>query len=428
MALHRKLAVLALASVLVAGCATPPPDNVPATPTPPSYSIGPNPLVVKEFGYATRALDDKNSIVYLQTFGGGGAAVGVLLGPLGVAANMSMIGKVTDDDVLMLKGRITVDPVAVFGDIAREYPAFASPSAATNSVLLTPLLNVVKQENEDLLFGCTLLVDYSAVGATWVGRYAYQLPVRYAKAAVAQGLSAEQQALLAEELRAGFRVLARLYLDDAAGRLPRGGEVKFRSTFVQPRLDFEITGKQLPGEPDRLNVSIGYGRIYSLPRDPSQVKVAAPQAVPARPAPAPQPSLAMAAPAPSGDTGSIPPGFVRTPLPDDVKVPPRRYGLTGIWTGKWGNDLDITLIVEEVNGRTARVVYSWGVSPRIQGPDKPGFQRVSADIDNDGTLRVSMRNGATALYRLSQDGRSLSGQYFRNRFRTDGTFEKRELP
>jgi hypothetical protein len=53
---------------------------------------------------------------------------------------------------------------------------------------------------------------------------------------------------------------------------------------------------------------------------------------------------------------------------------------------------------------------------------------VSGDIDNDGTLRVSMRNGATALYRLSQDGRSLSGQYFRNRFRTDGTFEKRELP
>jgi len=121
--------------------------------------------------------------------------------------------------------------------------------------------------------------------------------------------------------------------------------------------------------------------------------------------------------------------FVSTPLPDDVELSAPASGFAGVWTGKWSGDVDTALVVEQIDGRTARVVYSWGASHRARGgPDKPGFQRVDAQIADDGTLRVSLRNGATAIYQLSADGRSLSGQYFRHRYRADGTFQRRELP
>src|SRR5438067_504639 len=284
----------AAAAILLAGCAAPQLQPVPAMTAAPSYSIGPNPLVEKTFDHMRRPLDEGNSVIYLQSFGGGGVALGALLGPLGVAANMSMIGNNTDADVALLKGKIPLDPRTLFSEVAAEQPALAPASGAGKSVRLTPLLDVVKQESDELWFGCSLLVDYSATGTNWVGKYVYQLPLSYPKADVVRGLSEQQLKDLADQARNGFRALAQLYLDDAAGKLASEREVKFRSAFIWPRFNFELTGKDLPSGAERKNIRIP-GTIYSLPRDLVQLAgEAAPTPKPVA-AVAPRPAAALTA-------------------------------------------------------------------------------------------------------------------------------------
>lgn len=250
-------------------CAAPPMLTVPIVTPAPSYSVGPNPLVEKSFDHTSRPLDDKNSVVYLQSFGGGGTALG-LLGPFGVAANISMIKNNTDADVALLKGKISLDPQAIFAEIFREYPALINGTDKNKSVRLTPLVNVVKQENEQLLFGCSILVDYTSTGTSWVGRYMYQIPLEYSKTDVAKGLSSDQNKMLIDQVKKGFRALARLYLDDVNGGLPSKRDIKFKSKFVSPRFAFELVGQELRSDGKRVEIR-SVGAVYSLLKDMTQI-------------------------------------------------------------------------------------------------------------------------------------------------------------
>jgi hypothetical protein len=56
------------------------------------------------------------NILYFQNYGGGGAGLGLLLGPIGVAANMSMIESNTKQE--QLRDKIAIDPPAVFSAAA----------------------------------------------------------------------------------------------------------------------------------------------------------------------------------------------------------------------------------------------------------------------------------------------------------------------
>src|SRR5207248_3405356 len=125
-------------------------------------------------------------------------------------------------------------------------------------------------------------------------------------------------------------------------------------------------------------------------------------------------------------------GF-RTPLPDDVairtpaaEVPAEFAAYSGAWTGKWVGGRAHTLIVEGIEGRSARLVYSWGAGGRNSEQPDPGFRRVIAEVGDDGSLRAAMQNGATVVYRLSPDHRSLSGEWLRNQRRFEGVFQRRE--
>jgi hypothetical protein len=234
------------------------------------HSVGTNPLVEKSYGHTLRPLDDNNSILYYQNFGGGGVALG-LLGPFGVAANMAMIEKNTDSDVALLKGKLELNPQAIFSEIASEYPSLSLSNAPqTTAVRITPLLNVVKQEDEQLLFGCSILVDFTATGTSWVGKYVYQLPLKYTKAEVAHGLSVAQRTALVDQAGIGFRAIAKLYLDDRDKKLIAKRELRYKSTFVEPRFDFEYLGQELPSQGQRINVRT-LNTVYSFPSGYAQI-------------------------------------------------------------------------------------------------------------------------------------------------------------
>lgn len=258
-----------LAALNLAACASPQMMAVPTDAKSPTHAIGPSPVVEQGFNHTVKPLDDKNSVIYLQSFGGGGVGLG-LLGPLGVAANIKMIEANTDADLVLLKGKITVDPQSVFSTISQEFPALSLVANQDKAVRLTPLLNVVKLEDEQLLFGCTLVVDYTPTGTSWVGRYVYQIPLRLAKSDVANGLKPDQQREMDEAAKAGFRALARMYVDDMNGKLPSKRDLRFKSSFVMPRFSFEMIGQEIASDDARIGIR-SIGVVYSLPKEMTQI-------------------------------------------------------------------------------------------------------------------------------------------------------------
>lgn len=57
-----------------------------------------------------RPLNDTNTILYEQSFGGGGVGLGVLLGPLGVAANIAAIEGRTEKEAALLHDKVGINP------------------------------------------------------------------------------------------------------------------------------------------------------------------------------------------------------------------------------------------------------------------------------------------------------------------------------
>ena len=125
-----------------------------------------------------------------------------------------------------------------------------------------------------------------------------------------------------------------------------------------------------------------------------------------------------------------------TPLPRDVGVrapsaetPAQRAAFSGAWAGKWVHGRAHTLVVERIDERSVRLVYSWGPGGRRKGEESPGgFRRVLGQFADDGALRTSMPNGATVTYRLAADRHSLQGEYVRDGQSFQGVFEHRDLP
>ena len=118
------------------------------------------------------------------------------------------------------------------------------------------------------------------------------------------------------------------------------------------------------------------------------------------------------------------------PLPLDLKitrpasdVPKEIAAFSGTWGGKWGDALDHILVVEQMEGRTAQIVYSWGVAPHWN-INRPGFQRVTGTIGQDGLLRATLGNGAEVTYKLSPEEKTLLGQYILRGNATMGVFKR----
>jgi len=105
------------------------------------------------------------------------------------------------------------------------------------------------------------------------------------------------------------------------------------------------------------------------------------------------------------------------PLPRDVNVQAPAAGVpneiaafSGKWTGSWGGGvLDSTLVVEQIQGRDAIIIYSWSTAPRW-GIHQPGFHRVRGTFASGNVLRATLPNGANISYTMNPDG-TVNGQY-----------------
>ncbi len=270
---HRLSAPALLLVLLASGCVAPQVSRpVPKLDTAPAYAVLPPPVPdEKRFNHMLQPLDDAKLVVYNNNFGGGGAAVGVLFGPLGVAANIKAIKNATTADVALLHGKLPVQPIALFQDVVQATPDLAPAAGGAPAVRLIPEVLVVKTKGELLRFGCTLWVDFTPVGTSWGRTYVFQTAFAAPKEQVAQGLAPEQLQQLEQELRAGYAALAAAYLDDLHGKAEPLRDVTFKSEYVTPRIVLDLLGKELPGPADRLVVRTA--RVtYSLPRTNVEVR------------------------------------------------------------------------------------------------------------------------------------------------------------
>ena len=87
------------ASIILTACVSVPPPQQPIKVNlGDSYEIYRAPLL-DQTNHTLQHLNQNKDILYSQTYGGGGAGVGLLLGPLGVAANIKAIESKLSDDI-----------------------------------------------------------------------------------------------------------------------------------------------------------------------------------------------------------------------------------------------------------------------------------------------------------------------------------------
>lgn len=218
------------------------------------------------------SLNDSGDILYFQNFGGGGVGVGLLLGPIGVAANAAAIKSNTKKDVDLLSGKIDLSPVDLFENAART-SSFDLKEDLPQAAAITPYVYITKVGDEKLLFASAMIVETSpGEKESWIGKYMYQTDFEVNKDAIGGGLSKEIEDELRMEILAGFNYLLSLFVQDAQGVLLIENSVKFKSNFVSPRFDFQMLGDTLATQSERVDIRT-VGAIYSLPKVSVEVVV-----------------------------------------------------------------------------------------------------------------------------------------------------------
>ena len=110
------------------------------------------------------------------------------------------------------------------------------------------------------------------------------------------------------------------------------------------------------------------------------------------------------------DTARIVEKF-RVPLPDDAHISPPAESVSaaaraflGVWFGVWdGNKLDHILVVEEIDGDKAQVIYAW--SDSSAWGSRRNFTRATGQLQDKGqTLVVELLRPATVIYRMNRRG------------------------
>lgn len=179
-------------------------------------------------------LDDGHRITYRQEYGGGGLAVGLLLGPLGAAANAKAIQSANERESAALHGKFPFTPEDLLGRVLAARPPV---DGATVEPQLVPRIFVTRDADEQLIFWAMIDVTLDA----WRGRYSALVPRRVPFGEVTQGLSADSLRDLESGLQGAYAAALDVMADDMSGRLAAFGTQRVKIEALSPR--FPAMGK-----------------------------------------------------------------------------------------------------------------------------------------------------------------------------------------
>lgn len=251
-----RILTLMLATLCLAACATPPRFQDPhqATAQDP-LSLGRSALLLPT-SHMAQHLDSDKSILYSQSFGGGGLATGLMFGPLGTAANIAMINSITKEDTQQMFGKLQVDPVESFSRAA-ERMEIPVQSQGSTSHALTPYLYVTKTSESSLSIATALI--FESAGRT-PAKYMYQLPGSYSVQQLST-LDAQGVATLQSEVDAGFARVLGLFSTDTTSAYEQS--ITIKSDFLSPRFTFDVQGAIVKEETDVVWLR-SYGGVFGL--------------------------------------------------------------------------------------------------------------------------------------------------------------------
>ena len=229
-----------------------------------AFAMGPYPV---ELDHMHGFLDAGHTILYMQNQGGGGAALGLLLGPLGVAANIAAIRKQTEQDVSALQGKLPVDAGHLVADSAAGVQGVSFDGGA-GAPVVSPMLLVEKIDETHVRFAALLHVQGKQGRKAWTRQYVYETPDVYTRDQLADGLDPSQTERLSADVRAGFAWTATTFSNDVAGTFHPTVKKVLRSSFVTPRTELALNGYGFDAGAGRIGFATGqpqWSSVYSLP-------------------------------------------------------------------------------------------------------------------------------------------------------------------
>lgn len=264
-----KFILVAIVALLITGCATAPAlqGARPAASIDHQYGLAKSDLVEKT-DHMTKHLNVDSSVVYFQNQGGGGAGLGILLGPFGVAANMRMIDSITTSDVDKLKGKILLNPVQAFQQAAATNGFPVQLSATTNDIKVTPYILVSKTDQLKISISSIVLFEGTTGQSKWVRRYQYQLPENY----TLDELSTFDEGKMLEIQAASVNAFSSLLMHikgESDVAILNEPKITFKSPYLSPRFDFEMMGSLIAESDGRVWVRTTFG-VAAI--DPSYIQ------------------------------------------------------------------------------------------------------------------------------------------------------------
>lgn len=223
-----------------------------------------------------KSIGSNSQIYYFQNFGGGGMGVGLLLGPIGVAANAGMIASKTNEEASFLKDKLAINPAELVSKVMSANSNLKQSDNGSGFELF-PYVLIVKGENNQLHFTTTL----DAVSGPWKGRYSYHIESTYPLASIKNGLNSSQYEQLSKDIEHGFNEASALFERDIKGQLSPIRDVTFYSEPTSPRIKMPVFAKLVaeennevivlgPGGTDQLNLILASG-YHKLSKSHSEI-------------------------------------------------------------------------------------------------------------------------------------------------------------
>lgn len=260
-------ACLAIATTALVGCATAPSlqGARPASASNQTFGFAKTEAVTRSDN-TTKQLDEGKSIVYFQNQGGGGLGLGLLLGPLGVAANAQMIDSVTAADVDKLKGKLTLSPEAALQQAVADANFPLQISSAPADVKVAPYLLVSKTNETTIHISTVVLFEGMDGQNKWTRRYQYQLPGKYTLDALSTLTEARLSEIQAASVTA-YAALLKHIAEEKDAAIAQEQKITLRSFYINPRFDFEMIGSLVAEKEGRVWVRTVTGVFAIEPSD-----------------------------------------------------------------------------------------------------------------------------------------------------------------
>ncbi|WP_139799010.1 hypothetical protein [Andreprevotia lacus] len=266
-----RMACLVLVAASLIGCAAPALQGArPASALNQQYGLAKSEVLART-DHTTQHLDDAKSILYFQNQGGGGAALGLLLGPFGVAANIEMIKGVTTADVEKLKGKLHLNPDAALQQAAAATSLALQAAASQGDVKVTPFIFVSKTNETDIHLSSVVLFEGEDGQKKWLRRYQYQLPGKYTLDELSSLSEAQTSGVQAASTLA-YGALLKYIAAEQDAAIAQEKKITLTSAYLTPRFEMALPGSLIGEQEGRVWVRTMFGVYAVAPADIQIVK------------------------------------------------------------------------------------------------------------------------------------------------------------